>query len=171
MENNNKNTVTQFLTFYLDNEIYALDINRVREVLDLPRITHVPNMPDFMRGVINLRGKVVPVVDLRKKFNLADTEDTVKTCIIIIEMNFEGQLSLIGAVADSVQEVIRLDDAVIEPAPSIGNRLRSDFILGMINRDGEFMIILDITKVFSLEELEAISSDETELTSNNVPTE
>ncbi len=151
--------VNEFLTFLLDNEVYAIDINSVREVLDLPKITAVPNMPVYVRGVINLRGKVVPVIDLRKKFNLHPTEDTVRTCIIIMEVALDGIQTLLGAVADSVQEVMRIDDAVIETPPRLGNRLNTEFISGMINRDDDFVIVLDINRVFSLEELGVITGE------------
>lgn len=147
----------QYLTFVLDSEIYAVEINRVREVLDMIRITHVPNMPPFMRGVINLRGGVVPVIDLREKFHLAKVPDTVKTCIIILELHLDGVETLIGAVADSVREVMRLDDLKLEAPPRMGNRLKTEFIRGMINRESEFIIVLDIMKVFSMEELEVLS--------------
>jgi purine-binding chemotaxis protein CheW len=148
--------VNQYLTFMLDRETYAIDINRVREVLDMPRITHVPNMPDFMRGVINLRGGVVPVIDLRCKFHLEPVADTVQTCIIIIEISLDGASTLLGAVADSVREVMRLEDMRLVPPPRLGNRLKTEFIRGMINRDNEFIIVLDVMRVFSIEELEAL---------------
>ena len=138
----------QYLTFELDGEIYAVEINHVREVVDMTRITHVPNMPDFMRGVINLRGGVVPVIDLRNKFHLSQVEDTVKTCIIILEIELDGAQTLLGAVADSVREVMRVDDLRLEAPPKLGNRLKTEFIRGMINRESEFIIVLDIMKVF-----------------------
>ena len=147
----------QYLTFVLDSEIYAVEIGKVREVLDMIRITHVPNMPAFMRGVINLRGGVVPVIDLREKFHLTKVADTVTTCIIILELFLDGVETLVGAVADSVREVMRLDDLKLEAPPRMGNRLKTEFIRGMINRDNEFIIVLDIMKVFSMEELEALS--------------
>lgn len=146
----------QYLTFELDGEIYAVEINHVREVVDMTRITHVPNMPDFMRGVINLRGGVVPVIDLRNKFHLSQVEDTVKTCIIILEIQLDGAQTLLGAVADSVREVMRVDDLSLEAPPKLGNRLKTEFIRGMINRESEFIIVLDIMKVFSNEELETL---------------
>lgn len=146
----------QYLTFELDGEIYAVEIHHVREVVDMTRITHVPNMPDFMRGVINLRGGVVPVIDLRNKFHLSQVEDTVKTCIIILEIQLDGAQTLLGAVADSVREVMRVDDLRLEAPPKLGNRLKTEFIRGMINRESEFIIVLDIMKVFSTEELETL---------------
>ncbi len=99
---------TQYLTFKLEEEIFALDISKVREVLDFTAITKVPRTPEFMRGVINLRGNVVPVVDMRLKFGMTKTENTVNTCIIIVEINLDGETTVLGALADAVQEVIEL---------------------------------------------------------------
>lgn len=143
----------QFLSFILDNEIYAIDITQVREVLDLTKVTHVPRMPEFMKGVINLRGGVVPVVDLRIKFGMNVMEDTVNTCIVIIEVPIDGELTLLGAIADSVKEVITIEPSEIEPAPKLGTRLNTEFIKGMSKREDDFIILLDIDRVFSMEEL------------------
>jgi purine-binding chemotaxis protein CheW len=148
----------QYLTFKLDDEVFAVGIDKVREVLDYTSVTKVPQTPDFMRGVINLRGSVVPVVDMRLKFGMAKTEKTVNTCIIIVEINLEGETTILGALADSVQEVLDLEPHQIEPAPKIGTKLRTDFIRGMGKRDEQFIIILDIDKVFSSEELAAVGS-------------
>ena len=146
----------QYLTFKLDDEVFALGIDKVREVLDYTSVTKVPQTPDFMRGVINLRGSVVPVVDMRLKFGMAKTEKNVNTCIIIVEINLEGETAVLGALADSVQEVLDLEPHQIEPAPKIGTKLRTDFIRGMGKRDEQFIIILEIDKVFSSEELAAV---------------
>jgi purine-binding chemotaxis protein CheW len=146
----------QYLTFKLDEEVFALGIDKVREVLDYTSVTKVPQTPDFMRGVINLRGSVVPVVDMRLKFGMAKTEKTVNTCIIIVEINLEGETTVLGALADSVQEVLDLEPQQIEPAPKIGTKLRTEFIRGMGKRGEQFIIILDIDKVFSGEELSAV---------------
>jgi len=143
----------QFLTFKLDEEVFALDISKIREVLDFTTVTKVPNTPDFMRGVINLRGKVVPVVDLRLKFGLPMTEKTVNTCVIITEIEMEAETLVLGAMADSVQEVLDLEPEQIEPAPRIGTKLNTNFIRGMGKHNGEFIIILDIDLVFSADEL------------------
>ncbi len=159
MESINTENTGQFLTFVLDEEIYALDIRQVREVLDLTTITKVPRMPEFMRGVINLRGGVVPVVDLRLKFGLNATERTVDTCIIIIEINLDGETTLIGALADSVQEVMDLDQDQIKAPPKIGTRLRTEFIRGMGKKNDRFIIILDIDKVFTAQELSQVSDN------------
>ena len=143
----------QYLTFRLGEEVFALDIAQVREVLDYTAITRVPRMPDFMRGVINLRGSVVPVVDLRLKFGMAATERTVNTCIIIAEVALEGERSVLGALADSVQEVIDLEASQIEPSPRLGSSIRADFIRGMGKHNERFQIILDFDRVFSADEL------------------
>ncbi len=145
--------VTQYLSFHLDEEEYALEISRVREVLDFTKITKVPQSPDFMRGVINLRGSVVPVVDLKHKFGIGRTEKTVLTRIIICEIDIDDGMTVIGALADSVHEVMDIEPENIEPAPKIGTRLNTEFLKGMGKRDEEFIMILDIDKVFSAEEL------------------
>ena len=143
----------QYLTFRLDEEVFALDIAQVREVLDYTPITRVPRMPKFMRGVINLRGSVVPVVDLRLKFGMSHTERTLNTCIIIAEVVIGGERTQLGALADSVQEVIYLQAGQIEPPPRLGTSINADFIHGMGKRDERFVIILDVDRVFSSDEL------------------
>lgn len=146
----------QYLTFTLDDEVFALDIGQVREVLDFTAITRVPRTPEFMRGVINLRGNVVPVVDMRMKFGLSATEQGVNTCIIITEVEVDGEKTVLGALADSVREVLELGPGQIEPAPRIGTRLNIEFIRGMGKQDEQFMIILDIDRIFSPSELESV---------------
>ena len=143
----------QYLTFKLDEETFAVDVSKVREILEYTPITRVPRTPDFMRGVINVRGSVVPVMDLRVKFKMSKTEQSVDTCIIVLEMACEDGVIVLGALADSVQEVIELDPGQIEPTPHIGSRIRTEFIKGMGKRDGSFIMILDIDKVFTLEDL------------------
>ncbi|WP_243373053.1 chemotaxis protein CheW [Geotalea sp. SG265] len=149
---------TQYLTFTLDEEVFALDIGKVREVLDYTTVTKVPQTPDFMRGVINLRGNVVPVVDMRLKFGIDATENTVNTCIIIVEVAVDGEITVLGAMADSVQEVLDLEPDQIEPPPRIGTRMRTDFIRGMGKRDEQFIMILDIDKIFSGDDLTAVQA-------------
>jgi purine-binding chemotaxis protein CheW len=153
---------TQYLTFKLEDEVFALDISKVREVLDFTAITKVPKTPEFMRGVINLRGSVVPVVDLRLKFGMSRTEKTVNTCIIITEVTVDNETTVLGALADSVQEVMDLGPDHIEPAPKIGTRLNTEFIRGMGKRDNTFVIILDIDKVFSIDELALVQAKQAE---------
>ncbi len=153
---------TQYLTFKLDEEIFALDITKVREVLDFTTVTKVPRTPEFMRGVINLRGSVVPVVDLRLKFGMTKTEKTVNTCVIIVEVTVDNETTVLGALADSVQEVMDLEPDHIEPAPKIGTRLNTEFIKGMGKRDTNFIIILDVDKIFSINELAMVQATQTE---------
>ncbi|HMK48818.1 MAG TPA: chemotaxis protein CheW [Thermodesulfovibrionales bacterium] len=157
---------TQYLTFKLDEEVFALDISKVREVLDFTTITKVPRTPDFMRGVINLRGSVVPVVDMRLKFGMPATEKTVNTCIIIAEIALDGESTILGALADSVQEVMDLEPDQIEPAPRIGTRLRTEFIKGMGKRENNFIMILDIDKVFSTDELAIVERSGSNITTD-----
>lgn len=149
MESDSTGSVTQLLTFTLGEEIFALDIARVREVMDYTTVTKVPRTPEYMSGVINLRGVVVPVVDMRRKFGMSPTEKTVNTCVIIVELVLEGETVVVGAMADSVCEVIDLESAQIEPAPRIGTSLNTEFIKGMGKHNEIFIIILDIDRCFS----------------------
>ena len=143
-----------YLTFMLDQENFAVDVVGVREVLDYTTVTRVPRTPDFMKGVINLRGSVVPVVDMRLKFGLPEAEKTVDTCIIVLEVELEGEVTVIGAIADSVNEVFELESGEIEPPPRLGTRFETEFISGMGKHNDDFIIILDVDKVFSTHELE-----------------
>ncbi len=147
------NNTRQYLSFKLADEYFALDVANVREILEFTTVTRVPKTPEFMRGVINLRGSVVPVLDMRLKFGMTATERTVNTCIIVVEVVFDGDHTILGALVDSVQEVFELEPGQIEPAPRIGTQLRTEFIRGMGKREDQFIIILDIDKVFSSEEL------------------
>jgi len=146
----------QYLSFKLDDEDFALDISKVREVLDFAKITKVPQVPEFMCGVINLRGSVVPVVDLNMKFGIKSTEKTVNTRIIIGEVTIEGDGTVLGVLADSVHEVMELEPESIEPAPRIGIGMNTDFLKGVGKREDEFVMILDIDRVFSTDELSSI---------------
>ena len=151
---------TQYLTFTLADEVFAVDVARVREILEITSITKVPQVPDFMRGVINLRGCVVPVIDLRLKFAMEETAQTVNTCIIVVEVMMDGENIVLGALADSVQEVIEMEPSQIEAAPHIGTHLKTEFIRGMGKHDGRFVMILDIDKVFSSVEMEAVQGQD-----------
>lgn len=147
------NETTQFLTFTLADDVFAIDVTMAKEVLDLCDVTRVPQTPEYMLGVINLRGSVVPVIDMRLKFGMPAAERTRDTCIVVVEVDVDGDSVVVGALADSVREVLDLDSSQIEPPPRIGTRLNTDFIKGMGNIDGRFVIILDINRVFSAEEL------------------
>lgn len=146
----------QYLTFKLADEIFALDVAKVREILEYTSITKVPQTPEFMRGVINLRGSVVPVIDMRLKFGMTSTEQTINTCIIVVEVTLDGDTTVLGALADSVQEVVEMEPELIEPAPHIGTRLKTDFIKGMGKHEDQFVMILDIDKVFTESEMASL---------------
>lgn len=143
----------QYLTFNLDKEIFAVDVAHVREIQEASAITKVPRTPEFMRGVINVRGIVVPVVDMRLKLGLPAVADTIDTCIIIIEIGLDGDIVVMGALADSVQEVFELPPEQIEPVPKIGTQLNTRFIKGIGKHDEKFVIILDIENILSTDEI------------------
>ena len=147
----------QYLTFTLDRESFALDIASVREVLELVNITRVPRTPEFIRGVIILRGRAVPVVDLKMEFGMGETTPTVNTCIIIVEVSLDGEDTVLGALADSVQEVYEMESSQIEPPPRMGTPIKTDFIRGMGKTGDQCIIILDVGKVFTSVELAGLS--------------
>lgn len=152
-----------YLTFKLDKEIFGSTVNRVSEIVEVPKITKVPKAPEYMRGVINLRGKVLPVIDTRIKFGMTSVEDTVDTCIVVLDIEMEGENITIGALVDGVSEVLTIDDNRIEPAPSLGNKYKSEFIDGMYKNDEDFIMLLNIDKVFSGDEVVLLAeSAETE---------
>jgi purine-binding chemotaxis protein CheW len=165
MERAERVETDQYLTFMVADEVYGVEVSQVREVLELIDITRVPRMPDFMRGVINLRGGVVPVIDLGLKFGLDRIENSINTCIIVLEVMLGGEELTIGALADSVREVVSLGNDEIEDAPRIGMTLDSGFLKGIGKRGEEFIIILDIDRIFSVHELSVVR------TSGDRPTE
>jgi purine-binding chemotaxis protein CheW len=139
----------QYITFKLGSELFAINVAQVREVLELPLITKVPTAPDYMRGVVNVRGKAIPVVDLRLKFGLASTADTINSRIVVLELEMDGETTVVGGIADSVHEVIELEPDQINPPPRIAMRWRTELIQGMGKRGDDFIIILDINQVFA----------------------
>ena len=149
--------IHQYLTFHLNDETFGVDVLQVREVMDFTNVTKVPKSPDYMLGVINLRGSVVPVVDLKKKFSMPHCDRNRDTCIIVLEIPFGDETLSIGAVADGVQEVLDLAEDQIEPAPRLGTGLNTEFIQGMGKVGDEFVILLDLQKIFSDAELEELA--------------
>ena len=147
----------QYLTFLLGGEMFAIGILGIKEIIEYGSLTTVPMMPEFIRGVINLRGAVVPVVDLSARFGRPPTEVTRRSCIVIIEAEAESEKHDIGVVVDSVSEVLEIPGTEIEPAPSFGAKIRSDFIQGMGKVDGKFVIILDANRVLSVDEMAMLS--------------
>jgi len=142
-----------YLTFALDHEQYGFEIEKVQSVLDFESITRVPRTPPFMRGVINLRGKIVPIIDLRLKFGLSETIKTRESCIIIVNVDIDGEKTTLGVLADAVREVIQIYPEQIEPAPKIGTHLKTEFIKGVANYLDQLVIILEIEKIFTSDEL------------------
>ncbi len=146
-------TEGKFLTFALSNEEYGIEILRAREIIGLMDITTVPQTPDYMKGVINLRGKVIPVIDLRLKFSMSEEVHTKETCVIVVEVNN----TQIGIIVDSVSEVLDIKSGEIEEAPSFGQGIDTDFIMGMGKTKEQIIILLDIEEVLSPEELEMVN--------------
>jgi len=158
--------ISQYMTFKLGNELFAINVEQVREVLEVSTITRVPTAPDYMRGVVNVRGKAIPVVDLRLRFGLPATVDSVSTRVIVMELLLDGETTVLGGLADSVHEVIEIEPSSIEPPPRIAMRWRTEFIQGMGRRGDDFIIILDVNAVFAARELalvEAAAQQETEV--------
>ena len=149
---------TQYLSFTLSDEVFAVDVARVREILEFTGTTRIPQVPEYMRGVINLRGSVVPVIDLRLLFGLTRTERSINTCVIVLEIAMDEGTIIVGALADSVREVLELEPAEIEAAPRLGARLNTDFIKGMGKHNDQFLMLLDIDKLLNDDTLGAIRS-------------
>ena len=145
----------QFLSFTLDQVDYAVGILQVKEILQYEPVTRVPSVPRSVRGVINLRGAVVPVVDLSLKFGLPETPISGRTCILIVEARLDGEPAVLGVLADSVSEVLELGTGDIEPTPAFGTRVRVDYLRGMGKGDGRFVLLLDLDRALSADEKEA----------------
>lgn len=144
---------SQYLTFQLGNETFAMGILHIKEIIEYGNLTSVPMMPAFIRGVINLRGAVVPVVDLAARFGRTSYDVTRRTCIVIIEIETNNEHQDVGLVVDSVNEVIDIPAAEIEPPPAFGANLRTDFIEGMGKISGKFVIMLNVDRILSFEDL------------------
>ncbi|MEO6422909.1 MAG: chemotaxis protein CheW [Candidatus Nitrotoga sp.] len=143
----------QFLTFLIGGEMFAISILGIKEIIEYGSLTTVPMMPDFIRGVINLRGAVVPVVDLSARFGRKSSEITRRSCIVILEVEADGEKQDVGVVVDSVLEVLAIAASEIEPPPSFGAMIRTDFISGMGKVSGKFVIILQADRVLSVDEM------------------
>ena len=142
-----------YLSFKLDDEFFGVDVRKVIEILEVPGITRIPLAPDYMAGIINLRGKVLPLIDTKVKFGLKPIEFTVDTCIVVIEIEVEGEVLQIGTLVDSVLEVLEVAQSNIQPSPSIEAKYRLDFIKGMIRKDEDFIMLLNLDEVFSIQDV------------------
>jgi purine-binding chemotaxis protein CheW len=157
MDDLNRNEIREYLTFGLDADLYAINVANIKEVLGVPRVTRVPRMPAFMSGVINLRGNVVPVLDLRRKFGLGETQYSADTSIIVTELRNvfkedEDESFTIGIFSDIVHKVVSIEQSMIEPPPKIGVAINSEFITGMGRIDDDFVIILNVNRLLSEKE-------------------
>jgi len=148
----------KYLTFQLGREEFAIQVLKVREIMGVQDITAVPQTPSHVKGVINLRGKVVPVVDLRLKFRLPELEYTQRTCIIVVQVQLETSSLMMGVVVDAVSEVLNLAAADIEDTPEFGSGVATPYILGMAKSKGKVKILLDIDQVLSNQELQGLES-------------
>ena len=172
MQGNNLSS-QQYVTFSLGEELFGVEVTRTREIMSVTPVTKVPQTPSYLLGVINLRGQVVPVVDMRLKLGLPAGEETEDTCIIVVEVQVDGEPIVVGALADAVREVLELRRDQIEPAPRLGTRLNTAFITGMGKVDEQFLILLNIDRVFNADELAVVqdagqaSAAEVEETAND----
>ena len=153
MNNETATKINSYLSFHLGEEEFAAHVGKVLNILEMTKITEVPKAPEYMKGVINLRGTVLPVVDTRIKFGMTPTEYTTNTCIVVMEVDMEGDIVQVGALVDSVQAVLEIEDSQIQPPPSIGSKYKSEFIYGMAKIDERFIMLLDMEKVFSSDEI------------------
>lgn len=155
------NMIQQYLTFVLGREIFAINILNIKEIIEYGQLTEVPKMPAFIRGVINLRGAVVPVIDMAARFDKPTAEITRKTCIVIIEVAHADTTQVVGIMVDAVNEVVDIEAGNIEPAPSFGANIRVDFIEGMGKIEGKFIILLNVNKVLSVDEIANLATGAT----------
>lgn len=164
MEQENLSNINSYLSFKLGEEVFAAHVGKVLNILEMTRITEVPKAPDYMKGVINLRGTVLPVIDTRMKFGMVPTEYTPNTCIIVLDIEVDNETIHIGALVDAVQAVLEIDRNKILPPPSIGSKYRSEFIEGVANIDEKFIMILNMDAVFSTEDVTSlkVKAEETE---------
>ncbi|MFO8022559.1 MAG: chemotaxis protein CheW [Perlabentimonas sp.] len=153
MDQDNLSKINSYLSFKLGDEEFAAHVSKVLNILEMTKITEVPKAPEYMKGVINLRGTVLPVIDTRIKFGMTPTEYTTNTCIIVLDIEVDGDAIQVGALVDAVQAVLEIDKKQIMPPPSIGSKYRSEFIEGVANIDEKFIMILNMDAVFSTEDL------------------
>ncbi|PLK48477.1 chemotaxis protein CheW [Uliginosibacterium sp. TH139] len=159
----NDQSPRRYLTFTLHKEVFAVPVGPIREIIEYPAVTEIPLAPEFLRGVINLRGSVVPLIDIAARFGRGPSEITWRTCVIVFEASSEDSLhQLLGIMVDTVHDVLDVDPAQVEPRPEFGTVLRTEFVAGMINRNGKFVVVLDIDKVLNSHELRRLI-DQTEM--------
>jgi purine-binding chemotaxis protein CheW len=148
----------KYLTFHMGKEVYGLEILKVQEIIGMMPVTRVPKTPDFVRGVINLRGKVIPVIELRRKFGMESREDTDRTCIVVVQVAWSAGAVTMGMLVDEVSEVLSVAREQIEAPPSFGAGVDTDFILGMGKVGAKVVMLLDVDRVLANEEIAAMES-------------
>lgn len=158
-----KFTEGSFLSFKLGDEVFAVHVNEVLNILEMTKITSIPKAPKYLKGVINLRGMVLPIVDARLKFNMEEIEYTTNTCIIVMDLEVKGELMHVGFIVDQVLEVLELDNSQVEPAPSLGTNYKAEFITGMAKVNEGFVMLLNMEKIFSVQELNLLKSENSEV--------
>lgn len=168
MNNKNVSEINSYLSFKLGDEVFATHAGKVLNIQEMCQITKVPQAPVYMQGVINLRGLVLPVIDLRIKLGMDQSEKTKNTCIIVLDIFIEKESKLIGVIVDSVQAVLEFNKDEMMPAPTIGNRFRSEFIVGIVNINESFVMVLDLDAIFSTEELFDLSEKTEEVIEKGV---
>jgi purine-binding chemotaxis protein CheW len=149
MEKSNQENVSSYLTFQIGTEIFGTSVNNVINILEMTKITRIPQALKHMKGVINLRGSILPILDARLKLNLPETEYTTNTCILVLEITDRKESLQLGVIVDNVQEVIELSDADIQPPPSLGTNYQADLINGMTKKDDVFILLIDVNKIFA----------------------
>jgi purine-binding chemotaxis protein CheW len=162
------NKIDSYLSFHLGEEVFAANVAKVLNILEMTKITKVPQSPPYMKGVINLRGTVLPVIDARLRFGMEEHEYDTNTCIIVLEVNVDGVNANLGFIVDSVEEVLEINNTTILPPPSIGNKYKTEFITGVVEENGVFVMILDMDYVFSSDELIHIQNKTEEQPQQNI---
>ncbi len=147
MDTLKENKLFSFLTFQLDDETFAVDVGNVTEILDMQKITRIPKTPEYLCGVINLRGNVIPIIDLRQKMSKTVNPNTLRTAIIVLQLNLKNKLRTIGAIADMVSDVVQIQAHTIKPLPDLGSKYNPDFVQGMVKIGEKFIMLLNIEKV------------------------
>lgn len=158
----NQHDSGSFLSFKLAEESFAVHVNEVLNILEMTKITTIPNAPNYLKGVINLRGMVLPVVDARLKFNMKELEYTANSCIIVMDLNSDDGIIHVGFIVDQVLEVLELESSQIEPPPTLGTNYKSEFITGMAKNQDSFVMLLNMSKIFSISEINLLKSENAE---------
>jgi purine-binding chemotaxis protein CheW len=155
--------INSYLTFKLGDEIFGANVGKVLNILEMTKITKVPKSPPYMKGVINLRGSVLPLIDTKIKFDMGETIYTPNTCVLVLDIDINGEPVHVGALVDSVQEVIEIDESQIMPPPTIGSKYKSEFIEGMAKIGNEFIMLLNMDLIFSTSELSLLRDSSSDL--------